>query len=110
MWLIDHVVKECAPNLSQLRLGFPLSLLTYLTVLIIEVEPVPLVASFCVSSHLIHLNLLFVIAAIQEVIEFILAAVHLEHPMFLAASLHRLTCLPALSSCNLVRFHLQSVL
>ena len=46
----------------------------------------------------------------MEVIEFILTSEHLPHSLWFTAFLHCFSSFPALSPCNLVCFHLKSVL
>ena len=108
---INHVVQEGLPYTSETRLWLPLSLLADLTIFVVEVQPVPLVVHFSVSSQFIELDLLLMVAAIDEAVEFIFALKAGEpHAGFGTARFECLTSLPALAPGDLVRFHLTPVL
>ncbi len=69
----------------QFLLRLPFGLLSYLATLIVKTKPPPFIMSFGVSPHLIQLHLLFMVAAIEEIVEMPSAGPNLEHPFLFAA-------------------------
>ena len=63
-----------------------------------------------VSPHFVKLDLLFMVAAVEELIKLLLAAPYLKHSILFAAVFECLSCLPAFATSDLVCFHLQTIL
>ena len=108
--LVDHVVEHSLPNLGDGSFWLPHGLLADFSFLVVEVQPVPLVVPLGISSKLVELHLLFMVAAFEERIELRPAPIHLKHALLFSTLLKRFTRLPTLSSRNFVGLHLQSVL
>lgn len=105
-----HVVEKRPPNFCYLSLRLPCGLLAYFPVLIVKVEPVPLIVLFRVSAKFVELDLLLMMATLKEGGELFLAATKSPHCVRLAALFERGASFPALSSCYFICFHLQSIL
>ena len=85
-------------------------MLADLTVFIVQIQPVPFRMLVGVSSELIKLYLLFVVAALKESIEFLLAPTDSPHCLLFTALFQSGSCFPALSPSKLVSLHLYPIL
>lgn len=104
------MINHLAPHAIYALLGTPLCLLSNFAILIIYIEPVPLVMAAHISSHLIKLDLSLVVAAVYKVVVLLLAVSVAEEASLTAAVLVAEATPPALPPGNLVCIHFKPIL